>query len=485
MVPTASWLSIALAYLGLFAVLYAFKFHLSFVRPVMVEIDDPSYDGSENSANYVCWISPDKGSRNLTTIAAEAPRGCSDLAPGINTKTFVGHQFLFVYNNQSMDNPPKVLTMRSNLTYIDVVSYSNYDTTRDFDFLVEWQRLLLQRRHIASAFAVILLIQLMLTRTTSKENNVVKEGEEALQTNSKRSKKPTSVADNKSSTMGDVREPWVPRQAIKCYAVVNMLVNHTAYTFIRSNKPLQTWFTLWADAGGSMTLFNWLIGYNTQPDSRRNNEIMLLVAFLLLNTCIDLPHPITYETLLSVCLTRWLLQTSLFRVSASDGSCPLAEQSIMINALLIELIVLAGKVLGTEGLKLVHMEGVLYAINGRLFAVRDVPLATRLLWLSAAATTTLQSGWFNFSTAQANAGVLQYAYGAVYVVMTLLNAFVVNGAAIVTDTHAQQEGTDRKTAEGSQGKVVVPVVMQWIARYSLEIYIGHFLVLKALYELLK
>jgi drug/metabolite transporter superfamily protein YnfA len=461
------WILVLVSYSGVFVILYFHKSALSFEVPIKVELNDGGYHAHPDEPNYLCWISPDEGVRNYSALALDAPKGCDELAPGFITRSYVGHQFLFVYYNNTIDDPPRIVTMQSSVQNIDITGSTNYDTMKDFDLVVEWQRLLLSRRHLASAVAAILLIHLLISG--------------AIRNQPEKKKNHSKKGAGTNSTVADVavpaREPFVHRQVIKCYAVVNMIVDHVAYALIRDNKPLQTWFTIWADAGGSMHLFNWLVGYNVQSSSTRNSEISLLAAFLFLNTLVELPRPITYETLLSICLTRWLLQTPLFRVSAPSGTCALAKAPIVLHALLICAMLLVGKIVSTEGLKLVHMVGVLYAVNGRLFAVRDVDTATRLLWLVTAVVVTILSAWYNFHTVHAASG-MQYAYGAVFVTLTLLNAWAVNGAAFTITAATENDLCPvRYRADNTVGAVV-----RWVAHHSLELYVGHFLLLKVFLE---
>jgi hypothetical protein len=337
--------------------------------------------------------------------------------------------------------------------------------------VVEWQRLLLQRRQIASAVAIVLLVTLLLSNPRDLLSNRL-----SLDTKGKNGDDEKGKHAEHRELLA-VCETRLPRHYIKCYAVVNMLLNHIGYVFIRNNKPLQTAFTLLADAGGSMHIFNWLVGYNTSRSSK-SSETMLLLAFVFLNQCVDLPRPVTYETLLSISLIRLVLQARVFHRDAKTGKCAAADAHILVHAASCVAILLLGRFVGAEGLKLTNVVGILYACSGRLYAIGNVDLSKRMLWLSTAVLLTLRSSINNITVAHRDTGVWQWVYGISYVTLTILNATSINWppSSVVT----QSSGSAKDKVKGTHS--AVPYLVKLMAHYSLEIYIGHFLILKVIYE---
>jgi hypothetical protein len=136
--------------------------------------------------------------------------------------------------------------------------------------------------------------------------------------------------------------------------------------------------------------------------------------------------------------------------------------------------------LGAEGLKVTNVVGILYACSGRLYAIGNVDLSKRMLWLSAAVMLTLRSATNNITVAHRDTGVWQWVYGISFAMLTILNAVVINWPPSVAACSAGSAKDKTKETQPA-----VPYIVKLIAHYSLEIYIGHFLVLKAVYEWLR
>lgn len=232
--------------------------------PVSVQLVDSAYN-ADADPRFLCWISPDENI-NLHELANSAHNSCSKLDPGFISSTYVGHRFLLVNADRTISDPPTIVTAQSSINYVDVAHYSNYDTRDNFDIVVEWQNLLLQRRRIATAVALAMLILLMFSRTGTIHNQ--------------------AIAPKQLTTKFSINEPLIERHAIKAYAVLSMVLNHCGYTLVRRNLQLQTWLTLLADAGGSMALFHWLVGYNTSPSSK-NSDALILAVFIFLQLAVD------------------------------------------------------------------------------------------------------------------------------------------------------------------------------------------------------
>ena len=422
--------------------------------PVSVQLVDSAYNADADAdPRFLCWISPDENI-NLHELANNAHISCSKLDPGFISSTYVGHRFLLVNADRTISDPPTIVTAQSSIHYIDFAHYSDYDTRENFDIVVEWQNMLLQRRRIATAVALAMLILLMFSRTGTIHNQ--------------------TIASKQLTTKLSVNEPLMERHTIKAYAVLSMVLNHCGYTLVRRNLQLQTWLTLVADAGGSMALFHWLVGYNTSPSSK-NSDALILAVFIFLQLAVDLPRPITYETLLSIVATRWALQYSMFRISASTYTCAAVNANIFLHAAHISALFVADRVVGMEGLKLVNICGVFYAVSGRLFAVSGVDLSKRLLWLGSAVAFTLLSARYNVTVVHAQSSTtVRTLYGATFLLLTVLHA-----VAIHLSRSGAAEAGDRKPQTAAAGVAVL------VARYSLEIYAAHFLVLKGVQVLLQ
>ena len=433
--------------------IYYSKFVFTTTVPMTIHVTYSEYfDGTLNE-KYYCWLNPDAGNNAINSILANYPDGCSYVGFGSVVNTYVGHQFVVVEKTQvkqyDATNRPKILTALINMHTVDVANVVEYDPLQHFDYIVEWQRLLLLRKQIITYAACVLLALAMLFRASPRANRKVK-----------------------SDKTMQVQPTLLPRNVIKGYAVITMLLNHVGHVFLPRDSFVKPFFTTLADAGGSMHLFNWLVGYNITTVSR-SSEVWLLSVFVFLQFFVSLPPPITYETLLSISVIRWLFNTQYFHVDATTGKCQWPDAPIYVHALLIVVIIFFDNVTGPEGLKMIPGHGLLFAACGRLFAVPKVDPFTRLLWVSTSCVYAMLSMRYNFAVLLRDFPTYQYIYGAVFVLLTLMHSTVLNW----------KRGAD-STVQRWYPPSLVSTMATFLSRYSLEIYLMHFVMIKVAYEFL-
>lgn len=132
---------------------------------------------------------------------------------------------------------------------------------------------------------------------------------------------------------------------------------------------------------------------------------------------------------------------------------------------------LLDKLLGADGLKVINISGVLYAMSGRIFAVnvgrgRSWNLSSKALLWHAAATysemTGINASWDSFEKHSA----ASYAYCGFFMCSLALQLVVLNMSA--------------SKPNPNQYSFYLNAL---VARYSLEIYVFHFLLLLAYNQL--
>jgi len=413
--------------------------------PVKIEVRDSNYDPQLKNHKYMCWINPDLGNYAMQSILDNIPERCDNLMWGSSTNSYVGHQFAIVDPTVKYDaeTKPRVLTALTNVPMIDIRDDNFvYNPLTHFDLLVEWQKVVLSRQQVVLVMAFVFFCTALLDKflfiSTSKVGDLSK----------KEKGKTTAVT-------------LVPRHLLKAYAVVAMLLNHIGHVFLKSTNLASPVFTILADAGGSLHFFNWLVGYNLAAP--RSSEVWLLGAFIFLQTCVHLPPPVTYETLFSISLIRWVLGSSFMRVDPDTGRSQWGDAPIYLHALCISAVFALDSVIGAEGLKMVSMNGVMSAACGRLFALRGVEPATWYLWLCASVGLTFYSMRYSIRVVYKDLPVHQYVYGGVFVVITIVHAAVANW---------------RSTAPQLKLSPSVNAVVGFLSTFSLEIYVAHFVLFK-------
>lgn len=438
------------------ASIYYSKFVFTSTVPMTLNLSDSQYfDGSENE-RHLCWINPDAGGTDaIKNILANYPEKCSFIGSKMIVNTYVGHQFAIVENfvQYNATVQPKVLTALVNSPNVDAANIVEYDPLASFDYVVEWQRLILLRRQIATTVACVLLAITLLTNVYPREQ-------------SKKLRKVKKVANSEV----EVQPTLLARNVIKGYAVVTMLLNHIGHIFIPRTSFVKPMFTILADAGGSMHLFNWLVGYNLTATSR-SSEVRLLGVFVFLQFFVYLPPPVTYETLLSISVIRWVLNTAYCKVDVSTGRSKWADATILMHAVTIMTIIFLDNITGAEGLKMIPGNGLLFAASGRLFAMQNVDPYKRYLWVTTSAVYTLFSMRYNLLTLFRDFPLYQYMYGTAFVLLTLMHTLIVNW----------------RLCGGWKGyswspPPFVSTIATFLSRFSLEIYFGHFVVFTIIHD---
>lgn len=436
--------AVSLSFCLVIGTLHYTKNVFSMHKPVKIEIRDGNYDPQLKNHKYICWINPDLGNYAMQSILDNIPERCDTLNWGSSTNSFVGHQFAIIDPSVKYDAKlqPRILTALTNVPMVDIKDDNfEYNSLTHFDLLVEWQKIVVHRQSVDLGIACVCFCIGLLHQIFFSTQSSGSKGD--------RVKGKTTAAT------------LVPRHVLKAYAVVAMLLNHIGHVFLQSTSLLSPAFTILADAGGSLHLFNWLVGYNLATP--RSSEVWLLGAFIFMQTCVQLPPPVTYETLFSISLIRWVLGSSVMRVDPDTGRSSWGDAPIYVHALCIAAVFALDSIIGAEGLKLVSMNGVLAAACGRLFALRGVDRSTWYLYLFASVSLTLFSMRYVLQVVYKDLLVHQYVYSGVFVFITLVHAIIVNW---------------RSSAPQLKFSPRVNAVAGFLSTYSLEIYVGHFVLIK-------
>lgn len=328
---------------------------------------------------YLCWISP---SARESEIIQKSPEGCyiMDANGGIRSTTYKSHRFLILPSNKtllntkdrnnqtispifiSIDLEPKEYHILFNSS--DVTDNNNnnvnyyYKSSNHFQWNSSyiWNYILLRFRHEVMVIVIILLAtwNILNSSFTTK----------------------TKIVNNNNNNKNDNKyhQLAIPRQGLKSFATIMMLLNHASYIFLRSYPSWMKLGTIPADLAGSSHLYYWLVGYNMSNNNRSYNLKVLLVLFSLEQFC-RLPSPFTYESLLTVVILRHLLSIKLFDYF-------LLNYSIFFHSILIFIFIQLNPIFNGEGLRLCQMIGVIYAISGRMFVISSDPYKN-MLWLFA------------------------------------------------------------------------------------------------------
>lgn len=451
---------------------------LSALFVILVILYPPQYGGtSSNTALKVdilnptdspvglCWLSTyDRESE----LIARAPEGCYRIGQGVQNifklNTYTGHRFIIVpwdkdeasvTSTFSKTIPTIFLYMKPELTFYTVDFKSSLASLKDITSLDDvWQQLLRNRHYFMIFVVSIYLLSLQFSSHSSSSSS-----RKASQRHSKmitKSMPPMKTSDT---------QLLVPRHSFKCFAVLNMIVNHLSYLLFPDRPAWQLVGTLPADLVGSSQVFWFLVGLNpgaSRPDSVRSESSIVLVSFVLLEHFCRLPKPLTFETLLTVVAARSLLSADIFAYNEEKKCCAFAQLPIWVHALCCCALISTNNIFNANGLRLVQCVGILYAVTGRLFhschaAAPKSARAAHYLWLLAA---------WGFQ--------LKLIYRAKLITLDIYSpqAFVVAVCLVGAVCQAAM--------------IACPVKQSWwvsssmsvaISRYSLEIYVFHFVLL--------
>ena len=340
-----------------------------------------------------------------------------------------------------------------------------------------WQHLLRHRHYCMMLVVSVMLLSTWSIHTPSCTHTLTRKSSGSSSVSSVRQIK----ALKKSSASGSASECvsecasraslLIPRHSLKCFAVLNMLLNHVSYALLESKSTTQTLGTLPADLIGSAQIFWFLVGYHhshSHSPSVRSGTSTLLITFVLLEHFCRLPSPFTFETLMTVVVARALLTSKVFNFNgdSSEGqSSVFAELPLLIHAVMCSALIAVNNLFNASGLRLLQCTGILYAIAGRLFLTRSLSHSTNgraahYLWLAAAWGLQFKLVWTT-------------KLSALVVDMTTLPVVCVAAVCV----------------SGAVGQLVLfacPVsaplwtpssASVWVSRHSLEIYVFHFVAL--------
>lgn len=499
--------SVLSAYLVLLSTIYYETFYSSygpslFNIPITATIFDSLASNNPGESFGLCWFNPDS---TLNRIITQFPTDCSRLSPGITTNTYVGHQFIVIpfddsgHISSSKRKLHQIFAVQSNITSYDVRQLDELHISPSepwyrlmqlhvgyADMILMWQHAIIHRRMICLYYALFLIIVCVLY--TPAPSIAPPKGTVSSQ------KMPDSISDMEPTVTDTSRDTCtdlltqqhshlrliqdsliIPRHALKSIAVVTMVLNHIGHNSLSSRGSgltFKPYWTVLADAGWSSQVFCWLAGLNTSQVNK-SSELVIVMAFVGLELFVHLPSPITYENLLTIATIRLLCSTDWLSVRSPGISCKFADMHILIHAVLCCLTTqLLDKLLGADGFKVINISGVLYAMSGRIFAVnvgrgRSWDLSSKALLWHAAATysemTGIAASWDSFE----KHSVASYAYCGFFMSSLALQL-------VVLSTSASKPSPSRHSF----------YLNAVVARYSLEIYVFHFLLLLAYNQLL-
>ena len=326
---------------------------------------DVTFKNLENEQVYLCWMNAYSRENEIITKASET---CFKIAAndGMNMKTFVSHRFLAVSSSSSSqpdDNNANYFVMDPEITQYDI-SFTQkehqHQRPHQMSFFYFWNYYLLRYRHEIMIGVAVLLISLDLLYSFG----IPKDGSQTGTTSS--------------------RQLAVPRQVLKAFATLMMLVNHASYLLLHDYPSWMRLGALPADLAGSMHIFCWLTGYNYSPHSRSQSWI-ILALFLLLEQYCQLPSPFSYESLMTIVFARQLLSFSRFQSF-------LLKSPLLFHSIFIVILLSTESYLNAHGLRILQISGLIYAIAGRTF-VLPVDIWKQLLWLFAGSLRILLLVW--------------------------------------------------------------------------------------------
>lgn len=350
--------------------------------PITINILNPTL-----SPIGLCWLSSFAREDEVTQ---NAPKGCYKIGVGVentfNLNTFTGHRFIILPWDKEEDDrilpsgtvnsyrkstfsPSTFLYIRPNMTSFTVEFKSSLATLGDVTNVEDAWQLLLRNRH----YFMILLVSIYIValQYTSPLSNLSPKPNQRLQ-------RTKSKADMTGPGCTQVTM-LVPKHSLKCFAVINMLLNHLGYLVFQDKKASlwQLAGTLPADLVGSSQIFWFLVGYHHAPrlpGSSHSHSIRLLVAYFLLEQFCRLPSPFSYDTLFTVVVARSLLSLKVFDSNQdTSGICSFSQLSIWVHCLCCCVLIICNDTFNSNGVRLLQCTGILYAVAGRLFALSKFP----------------------------------------------------------------------------------------------------------------
>jgi hypothetical protein len=387
---------------------------------------DVVFKNLENETVSLCWMSSFAREEEIISNAADH---CFKIVvgDGVNMKTYANHRFLAVSSSSKRaDNvsSTKYFVMDPNITQHNISfgepKLLQIDSNISFSYL--WNYYILRYRHQVMIGLTLLLISLDLFSSSSPP----KDGLKSVESSS--------------------RQLAVPRQVLKAFATLMMLLNHASYLFLQ-DSPWMRIGALPADLAGSMHLFCWLTGYNYSSYSR-SQSWAILVLFLLLEQYCRLPSPFAYESLMTIVLARKFLSYPIFQSF-------LLKSSLLFHSILIIILLSAESYFNVDGLRILQISGLIYAIAGRLF-VLPVDIWKQLIWLFAGSFKILLLVWTVTLKGIDTSSTLQIAAAALCLLWFFFHLFLL-GCPV----------------KKPLWKYSPNFMITFLSRYSLEIYGGH------------
>lgn len=306
---------------------------------------------------YLCWMSA--YAREYEVISGSRDN-CYIVTEGVLLNTFTGHRFLALPINMTSNIKKQFFVIDQAIQYnISFTNQSNQlSNYSDFSFAYFWNHSMLRYRHeVVVLFAIIFITGDLLFKRPKPESKF---------------------------TQSNAVQLGIPRQYLKAFATLMMLINHASYLFLADYPAWMRLGALPADLGGSMHLYCWLTGYNHSSHSR-TQVWGILIAFLLLEQYCRLPPPFAYESLMTIVVARILFSQPKFNYF-------LQNCSIIFHGLLIAILLLSEPFLNADGLRILQISGLLYAIAGKLF-ILPIDTWKQFIWLFAGSLRILFISW--------------------------------------------------------------------------------------------
>ena len=403
----------------------------------------------------LCWLSSYARENELIE---NSPDGCYRIGQGekntFTLNTFEGHRFILLpwdkkaYADENFATLPTIFVyMKPGLTFYEVEFKSTIESLRDIDSLTDfWQQLLRHRHHFMIFLVSLYILNMQFINYTSYQT-----------------RKPAG----KHRRVDGISEvnTLISRQSLKSFAVISMILNHISYILFDEKSLWRFIGTIPADLIGSSQIFWFLVGLHhasSHTTAVRSNSVVILVSFLLLEHFCRLPKPLTYETLFTVVVCRTLLSLDIFQYDKELKLVSFSRYPIWLHAILCSLIIAANDIFNANGLRLFQCVGILYAVAGRLFLCgrSTAPLSSRaaqFVWLLAASGFQIKCIWAN-----------KVSYLEIYSIQSVVTFFCFLGALFQFYIFAFPV----KNSLWVPSKSAV-----MLSRYSLEIYVGHLVLL--------
>lgn len=297
----------------------------------------------------MCWMN---SYNTESEVSMRSPKGCYliDRNDEIRLNTYVGHRFLILPKNPRIDrNDNYFLIASKNVlstkvsTLKNIYNHINFSLSSKLEFRVFidnlWSTLLRYRLIvITSIVSTIILFELI---------------------------SPKTKVNNTNTSQVSQSYPAIPRNSLKCYAVITMLLNHFGHICI-TDKLMTKLYTIPATAGGSFDIFMWLVGYNTSQQ-KYSESAKILIVFLVLELFVALPSPFSYSSLVTAVAIRYITNSKWFAYNNTSKSCLFADYHILYHMLLCMALISCENVLNADGIRLLEVQGLLAGIAGRLF----------------------------------------------------------------------------------------------------------------------